>query len=204
MKESQLRCIKLLEDENMALRAQLKEIHGAVAKLMRQKTDGSKDLPFFSEAYLYDKLGKDDARTVLYGFERIVNLCYLDETGAAAVLKLNRAFEELYQATYDLHVLNVEGVPEKPEPPRSPHFDVRYKDQTPEQRAKVDAFFASKKWRDYSKAQQDWCDNPNVRKNQKLVSINERRRVVEGAMRAVRECVAVASMERLTEKMENQ
>lgn len=41
-------------------------------------SEGDENAPFFSEAFLYVLLGKDDARTVLYNIEAVVRACGMD------------------------------------------------------------------------------------------------------------------------------
>lgn len=107
------RATKLLEQENVALHAQLKQARMALAKLYRfslecgfprgvklvyPATKEDAEAPFFSEAYLYPLFGKEDARTVLAflsGLRRVLSVDRPD-----VYLKADRALHSFRTATF--------------------------------------------------------------------------------------------------------
>lgn len=144
MNDEKSKAIELLERELAAREAQIGELRTLFARLLEIRVDGiprgfkssgfytkgDEDQPFFSESFLYNLLGKDAARSVLYPFEKLGRLIITKDPNVFR--RHHEAQERLLNAVYGLDqvgsFLRTLDAPEQPERVSLPPKDKRTKE----------------------------------------------------------------------------
>lgn len=204
------RAQELLEEENAALRAQLRQIRMEVAQMVSfvhrdlehevkkgyGYSPGDEKAPFFSESFLYPLFGKDAARTVLAYVDGVRRVVDLNAGEAATLAHLSEVIDHM-GATYYLDCVReaLGELPPRPEydGPYPAGYFIKRSLRTKAQQVELDKFYAEDKaYTAYQKKLSLYNADPKAKALVALAKCFEIERNLTDAKKAVRDAESSA------------